>query len=215
MDDDVRRRIFEPFFTTKAVGQGTGLGLAMVHGIMKQHLGWVSCDSTHGRGTRFDLYLPVVEESWPADESSGVSPSAATPLRSPAVVRTAPATPATVLLVDDEAMIRTLARAVLESDGFAVVEAEDGVDAVEKFRNGHAGIDLVILDLTMPRMSGRDAFRHMTDIHPAARILFSSGYSADDVSDLDGAAGMLSKPYRPDHLLATVRKVLARDFVDA
>ena len=120
-----------------------------------------------------------------------------------------------VLLVDDESMIRAIARAVLESAGFAVIEAEDGVEAVEKFREGLDVIDLVILDLTMPRMSGRDAFRQMIELRPGVRVLFSSGYTTDDVSELGRAAGMLSKPYRPDNLLAAVRKALARDLVEA
>jgi PAS domain S-box-containing protein len=210
MDEDVRRRIFEPFFTTKAVGQGTGLGLAMVHGIMKQHGGWVACDTKAGAGTRFDLYFPVSAMAVRAAEPPAVPPP-------PAVVRTPPprTSRGTVLLVDDEALIRNVARAVLESAGFAVVEAEDGIDAVEKFRDAPPGtFGLVILDLTMPRMSGRDAFRQILDLDPAACILFSSGYSNDDVSELAGAAGMLTKPYRPDNLLAAVRKALAREVVE-
>jgi CheY-like chemotaxis protein len=117
--------------------------------------------------------------------------------------------------VDDEVMIRNLARAVLEAEGYSVIEAEDGVDAVEKFRDAHDRIDLVILDLTMPRMSGRDAARKMSEIHTAVRILFSSGYSADDVSEMDSAVGMLSKPYRPDNLMAAVRKALAHGLIEA
>jgi CheY-like chemotaxis protein len=210
MEEDVRRRIFEPFFTTKAVGQGTGLGLAMVHGIMRQHGGWVACESTAGVGTRFDLFFPVAAEA----ARSAAAPAAPPP---PATVRTPPPRGGrgTVLLVDDEALIRSVARAVLESAGYDVVEAEDGVDAVEKFRDAAAGaFELVILDLTMPRMSGRDAYRHILDLDPAARILFCSGYSNDDVSELGGAAGLLAKPYRPDNLLAAVRKALSRNLVE-
>jgi CheY-like chemotaxis protein len=90
-----------------------------------------------------------------------------------------------------------------------VLLAEDGTDAVETFAQHHAEIDLVVLDVTMPRMSGRDAFRHMVQLVPDARILFSTGYSADDVAGLDGAIGLLSKPYRPHDLLAAVRAALA------
>ncbi|HEY2784377.1 MAG TPA: PAS domain S-box protein [Fimbriiglobus sp.] len=216
MVEDVRRRIFEPFFTTKAVGQGTGLGLAMVHGIMKQHGGWVACESQYGVGTRFDLYFPVAGEVvWETELGGAISPSSATPVRSAETARPLPAAPATILLVDDEVMIRNLARAVLEAEGYSVIEAEDGVDAVEKFRDAHDRIDLVILDLTMPRMSGRDAARKMSEIHTAVRILFSSGYSADDVSEMDSAVGMLSKPYRPDNLMAAVRKALAHGLIEA
>jgi CheY-like chemotaxis protein len=111
--------------------------------------------------------------------------------------------------VDDETMIRQLGRAVLESAGYTVLEAEDGAIAMEIFREQHAQIDLVILDLTMPRLSGRDVFRQIQTIDPAARVLFSSGYSADDLSELDGAKGLLSKPYRPPDLLMAVCQAIA------
>jgi CheY-like chemotaxis protein len=113
-----------------------------------------------------------------------------------------------VLLVDDEALIRGLAKAVLEGAGFNVIEAEDGAEAVELFRARASDIQLVILDLTMPRMSGRDAFQAICEIDPAARVLFSSGYSAEDLSDLNGAVGMLPKPYRPAQLLSAVEDAL-------
>ena len=115
----------------------------------------------------------------------------------------------TILWVDDEAMIRQLARVVLEAAGYTVLEAEDGAEAVDVFRRERERIDLVILDLTMPRLSGRDAFRQIQGIDPAARVLFSSGYSADDLSEVEGARGLLSKPYRPPDLLAAVRRAVA------
>jgi CheY-like chemotaxis protein len=97
----------------------------------------------------------------------------------------------------------------LETAGYAVIEAEDGAEAVEVFRREHERIDLVLLDLTMPRLSGRDAFRAIREIDPGARVLFSSGYSADNLSEVDGAKGLLSKPYRPPDLLAAVRRAVA------
>jgi two-component system, cell cycle sensor histidine kinase and response regulator CckA len=111
--------------------------------------------------------------------------------------------------VDDEDMIRCLARSILEAAGFRVLEAQDGADAVELFRREYPRIDLVILDLTMPRLSGRDAFRSMTAIDPDARVMFSSGYSADDLSDVTGAVGLLAKPYRPQELVSAVRRALS------
>jgi DNA-binding response OmpR family regulator len=114
----------------------------------------------------------------------------------------------TVLLVDDEAMIRELGRMTLERAGYRVLLAEDGADAVDVFREQFPVIDLVILDLTMPRLSGQDAFRELRAIDPAARILFSSGYSADDVADIEGSLGLLSKPYRPNDLLVAVENAL-------
>jgi CheY-like chemotaxis protein len=108
-------------------------------------------------------------------------------------------------------MIRELGRAVLSAAGYRVLLADDGLEAVELFRHRHAEIDLVILDLTMPRMSGRDAFDRMVEIAPAARILFSSGYSAEAIADAEGALGLLAKPYRPHELTAAVRAALERD----
>jgi two-component system cell cycle sensor histidine kinase/response regulator CckA len=197
---EVRAKIFEPFFTTKGVGKGTGLGLAMVQSIIEQHAGWVECHSEVGKGTRFDVFLPRCE--LPAEPPPALPPPAVTPMPRPDRVRT-------VLVVDDEAMIRDLARAVLETGGYRVLEAHDGEEAVEVFRGQAAAIDLVVLDLTMPRMSGRDTFRALVDIQPSARVMFSSGYSADDLSDTTGVIGMLPKPYRPIELLSAVGRALA------
>ncbi len=203
MPADVRARIFEPFFTTKPIGHGTGLGLPMVHGIVQQHSGWIECETAPGRGTRFDLYLPratAPAAPRPADRrNSTPAPDVDTP---------PPVGARTVLLVDDEDMIRCLGRSVLEQAGYRVLEAHDGADAVDLFRREHDHIDLVILDLTMPRLSGRDAFRSMTAIAPEARVLFSSGYSSDDLSDVTGAVGLLAKPYRPQELVTAVRRAL-------
>jgi two-component system cell cycle sensor histidine kinase/response regulator CckA len=205
MPADVRAKMYEPFFTTKGVGKGTGLGLAMVQSIIEQHHGWVECESEVGRGTRFEVFLPRGEASLldPPSEVrlSDPRPAAVTPMPADERVRT-------VLVVDDEPMIRDLARAVLETSGYRVLEAHDGEHAVEVFREHMADIDLVVLDLTMPRMSGRDTFRALVDLEPGARVMFSSGYSADDLSDTTGVIGMLPKPYRPTELLSAVGRAM-------
>jgi PAS domain S-box-containing protein len=199
MTDEVKRRLFEPFFTTKGPGKGTGLGLPMVHGIVKQHRGWIAVRSSLGEGTRVELNLPV------SDLASTPLPRAGMQL---ALAPPASGDSPTVLLVDDEAMIRDLGSAVLTKAGYRVLTADDGVHAVELFTRNHPDIDLVILDVTMPRMSGRDAIRHMTEIDPSARILFSTGYTTDDLAEVDGSIGLLSKPYRPQELVAAVRAAL-------
>jgi PAS domain S-box-containing protein len=198
MDAETRARIFEPFFTTKGLGQGTGLGLAMVFGIVRSHGGWIDCYSEVGQGTRFDVYLP---RSRAAAAAAVVLPPR------PAGGRE------TVLVVDDEPMIRNLARTVLASYGYQTLQAEDGQEAVEIFEREHEGVDLVLMDLTMPRLSGQDAFQEMRRIDPRVRVLFASGYSSEHVAvpNQQGVLGFISKPYRPHELAAAVRAALDED----
>ncbi|MDB5307351.1 MAG: hypothetical protein JWO38_1553, partial [Gemmataceae bacterium] len=152
---------------------------------------------------------PAGAARYPAPDVA-TAPSAPTPLPAPwPGPRAGPPADTTILLVDDEEMIRDLGRLILERAGYRVLTADDGADAVEVFARERDRVGLVILDVTMPRMSGRDAFRHMTRIAPAARILFSTGYSAEDIAELDGALGLLSKPYRPHELLGAVRDALS------
>lgn len=218
-------RIFEPFFTTKEVGKGTGLGLPMVLGIVKQHQGWLRCNSTWGQGTCMELYLPAegnlaaVPGAGPrSDNFTTVKASVETSRRmapnNSAILSTngfhsTQVSRRRILLVDDEAMIRDIGRAALTSAGYEVLLAEDGAEAVEVFQREYERIDLVILDVMMPRLSGRDAFRQMTAIVPDIRVLFSTGYSSEELTELDGAVGLLTKPYRPQELLAAVEAALA------
>ena len=215
MAADVRARVFEPFFTTKPVGQGTGLGLAMVHGIVQQHAGWVECESAPGRGTRFDLYLPQAGPDHrpppPVRRGRGADTDSDCHAHRPGTTLEMPSLPSftgTVLLADDEDTIRAIARTVLEGVGFHVVEAADGLQAIDLFRRHQPAITLVVLDLMMPGASGRQVFEAVTALDPGARVLFSSGYSADDLSDLAGSAGLLPKPYRPADLIAAVEAAL-------
>jgi PAS domain S-box-containing protein len=193
-------RIFEPFFTTKAPDKGTGLGLAMVFGIIKQHHGWITCCSKVGEGSRFDLYLPRYQ------------PQTETVVAPPDGRPTAARGHETILLVDDEPMIRNLGRTILQRYGYQVLLAEDGLQAVEVFRRHASGIDLVILDLTMPRLSGRDAFRRLRQLDPDVRVLFASGYSAEHLTEEEHTRvlGFVSKPYRPQELAQRVREALDR-----
>jgi two-component system, cell cycle sensor histidine kinase and response regulator CckA len=215
MTEEVRARIFEPFFTTKEIGKGTGLGLPMVQGIVKQHRGWITCTTAPGAGTRLDLYLPPADLATTARSvhRSGLpatAPPAPRPVESePKRAHDAGDTRTTVLLVDDEEMIRDIGRAVLDRAGYRVLTADDGVEAVDVFTRERERVSLVILDVTMPRMSGRDAFRHLVELNPNARVLFSTGYSGGDLEELDGSVGLLGKPYRPHELVAAVKAALA------
>ncbi|HLN26860.1 MAG TPA: PAS domain S-box protein [Gemmataceae bacterium] len=196
---EIKQRIFEPFFTTKGPGKGTGLGLAMVFGIVKQHEGWIDCYSEVDQGTRFDIYLP--RYCVPHETAATCAPA-----QLPCSGHE------TILLVDDEPMIRNLGRAILERYGYQVVLAEDGQQAVDIYRHGPESIDLVILDLTMPRLSGHDAFRQLLQLDPDVRVLFASGYSAEHVSEADHERllGFVGKPYQPQDLARTVRSALDR-----
>jgi CheY-like chemotaxis protein len=214
MTPAVKARLFEPFFTTKEPGKGTGLGLPMVQGIVKQHRGWVDCTTVPDCGTRIDLYLPAATGITAPVGSRFVhlGRSIADTLVTPPPVVAAPATGPgagrTVLLVDDEAMIRTLGRVTLERAGYEVLTAEDGADAVVVYTRERDRIDLVVMDVTMPRMSGPEAYRHIVRSAPDARVLFATGYSPDDIAELDTAVGLLNKPYRPAELLAAVGDAL-------
>ncbi len=197
---EVLPRIFEPFFTTKGQGKGSGLGLAMVFGIIRQHQGWIACHSTPGQGTRFDIYLPRLPGG--TEVLSSASPSAHS--------RTG-----TVLVVEDNEMLRTLAATLLRRNGFGVILAEDGQEALEVFARDRGRIDVVLLDLTMPRLSGREALRHLRRIDPGVRIIFTSGYAetARDQLAEEGAQGFLAKPYRERDLIETLRAVLTAPVV--
>jgi PAS domain S-box-containing protein len=196
---EVRGRIFEPFFTTKEPGTGTGLGLAMVFGIVKQHQGWIEFTSEPGRGTRFDVYLPLYR---------GTSTRSAVPDETPAPGEVRQ----TILFADDEAGVRRIAAQVLGERGYRVLLAGDGQAAVDLFREHWRAIDLVVLDLRMPRMSGRDALRAIRKIDPGARVLVTSGHADDyqGVVDAEKVAGCLRKPWTVDELDRALRSALVR-----
>ncbi|HYT89710.1 MAG TPA: PAS domain S-box protein [Gemmataceae bacterium] len=197
MPPEVRQRLFEPFFTTKETGKGTGLGLAMVFGIVKHHKGWIDCESAVGKGTCFDIYLSRHVPETP------VCPP-------PVVPATAPAGRETILLVDDEPLIRQLGSVILQRQGYKVLLASDGLEALEVYREHRDHIDLVILDLTMPRLSGRDTLKRLVEMNPDVRVMFSSGYSSEQVtaSEYRQVLGFIPKPYRADELAAQLWSTL-------
>jgi PAS domain S-box-containing protein len=199
MPAEVRARIFEPFFTTKEIGKGTGLGLAMVFGIVRQHKGWVECQSELGVGTCFDIYLPRTDVAGPQMVSSRPEAPVATGQE-------------TILVADDEPVVRRLTATVLRKQGYKALEAEDGQQAVDLYSREHARIDLAVLDLTMPVLSGQDAFRQMLQINPQARVMFASGYAAEQVGELEAERilGFVKKPFRPQELVKQIQDALKR-----
>jgi len=199
MDQETLNRIFEPFFTTKEVGKGTGLGLATVYGIVKQHQGWIEVRSELGKGTTFKIFLPASKRKLePASERS-VSP---THFRGHQE---------TILLVEDEPVLRELARTVLQSYNYKVLEASHGLEAVEIFETQNGAVDLLLTDMVMPEgMTGRELAEKLRAAKPELKIIYTSGYSADVMGpDLESMDAMfLQKPYPPPQLAQTVRSCL-------
>jgi PAS domain S-box-containing protein len=195
---EVQAHLFEPFFTTKEPGRGTGLGLSTVYGIVKQHHGHIEVESQVERGTTFRIHLPRVEAE------------AGTEAR-PAGSRGQPGGTETIVVVEDESALRDLIGRILEHSGYTVITAADGLEALEAIKAHDGGIDLVITDLVMPRLGGRELAARLRDSHPKTRVLYLSGYSAESVEkpgEPSPDARLLQKPFTPAALLQATREVL-------
>ncbi len=197
MPPEVLEKAFEPFFTTKPEGKGTGMGLATVYGIIKQHNGLVHCYSEVGKGTTFKVYLPMSERPAVHVESKieGL-PAGGTE---------------TILVAEDEDMVRTVAQKVLESAGYHVITAKDGAEAVDLIKANPESVDLLLLDVVMPRLGGRQAYEKIAAINPHIPVLFSSGYTENAVHTnfvIKEGVELLQKPYGAHQLLQTVRRIL-------
>ena len=190
-------RIFDPFFTTKAHGKGTGLGLSMVFGIVKNHGGCVDVRSETGAGSVFRVILPGSSEGAVNEKA--------------AMDQTLPRGRGKILLVDDQEPVREVAKDMLEALGYEVITAADGLEGVSRYRDLWREIDLAILDMVMPNMSGGDCFRRMKQINPKARVVLSSGYSMDgSIQDVmnKGILAFIQKPYRLEELSRVVGTVV-------
>jgi len=197
MDAATRARMFEPFFTTKAPGKGTGLGLATVYGLVKQHGGGIEVDSEPGRGTRFRIYFPPAEEAAVPAQASGGEPAARGGSE-------------TVLVVEDDDQLRRSAKRILEDAGYQVVTAADGLEALEALRQT-AGVRLVFSDLVMPRLGGRALYDAARREGVTIPFLFASGYSDPDRGgSLDPALPLMHKPWMATDLLGRIRAILDR-----
>jgi CheY-like chemotaxis protein len=198
-------RIFEPFFTTKDIGKGTGLGLATVYGIIKQHRGWITVDSQIGAGTTFHVFLPATTKPAPP---AAPPPDPGTPTRGGLE---------TILVVEDEPALRSLVRGILEHSGYTVLEAASGKAALEVWEQHRDRIDLLLTDMIMPDgVNGRELAVKLQATLPTLRILYTSGYSPDVVGAdfvLEEGVNFLAKPYSPRQLAETVRNCLDRTSV--
>jgi two-component system, cell cycle sensor histidine kinase and response regulator CckA len=197
MDRDTLEHIFEPFYTTKGVGEGTGLGLAMVYGIVKQHGGYIMCYSKPGQGTTFKIFFPAEPSHYETGRES--------------LKPTSRGGTETILLVDDEVLIRDLGERILNRVGYTVITASNGKEALEIYRKKQSRIGLVILDLIMPEMGGKQCLEEMLKICPQAKVLIASGYRANGPAKEAvgaGAKGFVTKPYDMNRMIQTVRDVL-------
>lgn len=200
MDEEIRARIFEPFFSTKSVGKGTGLGLSIVYGIVKQHNGDISVYSEPGKGSTFKIYLPLADGS--VLKSEGYAAEA------PAVGGTE-----TILIGEDSDEVRRLAKDILTYGGYTVILARDGEDALDRFRENADHIDMLLLDVVMPKRNGKEVYDEVRRLKPGTKVLFMSGYTANIIHKkgvLEEGLNFIPKPLSPDRLLRKVREVLSQ-----
>jgi PAS domain S-box-containing protein len=201
MNEEILEHVFEPFYTTKEVGKGTGLGLAMVYGIVKNHEGYILCYSEPHTGTTFKIYLPAMEQDGSRKKVRNIESRIA---RGTEII----------LLVDDEEYIRELGEELLGDAGYTVLTASNGEGALRFYEKEKEQIDLVILDLVIPGMGGKKCYEEILKINPQAKILIVSGYSANGPGKeaLEaGAKGFVGKPFDVEHMLETVRAILDQD----
>jgi len=201
MDEGTRLQIFDPFFTTKEIGKGTGLGMAVVYGIIKQHDGQITVDSEPGHGTTFRIFLPLTVST---ENEIVVDETYDKPCRGTE----------TILLAEDDEPVRNMTLSLLESFGYEVIAAVDGEEAVQKYRENRERIQLLLFDMVMPVKNGIDAYEEIREIEPGMKVIFASGYATEAVhlkALADDNIMSISKPYLPSSLLAMVRSVLNRE----
>jgi len=199
INEDIRERIFDPFFTTKEVGKGTGLGLSMVYGIVKQHNGIIELDSEAGKGTTFRIYLPLIEPVSKKEQG-----------KSPVFLQ---GNMETILVAEDDMVVMGLLKGLLEKNGYNVITATNGEEAVRKFIDHRDSIRLILLDVIMPRKNGKEVYDEIIGIRSDIKAIFMSGYT-NDIIDWKGALqediNLISKPVRPADLLLKLREVLEK-----
>lgn len=197
MDEETKKKIFEPFFTTKEVGKGTGLGLAIVYGIIQQHNGYINVYSEHGLGTIFKIYLPIAKSETGKTESDfddeihrGTE---------------------TILVADDDMEVTAITNTIFLDAGYKVILANDGQSAVDKFKENLDNIQLILLDIIMPKKNGREVYEEIKKVQPSVKAVFTSGYTEDIINQkmvIEEGLNFIMKPIMPTELLKKVREVL-------
>jgi PAS domain S-box-containing protein len=203
MEEGVKQNIFQPFFTTKSVGKGSGLGLAVTYGIVKQHNGFIDAASFPGEGTTFTIYLPVVEAEVVQDQGGDSSPV------KPGVE--------TILLAEDDPDTREIMSELLEMSGYIVLVAGDGEEAISVFWANKDRIQLVLVDVRMPKKNGRAVYEEIKKAHPGMKILFISGYTADIIDShgiREEGLNFISKTAKPEEILTKIREILDKQELD-
>ncbi|MDH4246873.1 MAG: response regulator, partial [Deltaproteobacteria bacterium] len=201
MKPEVQERIFEPFFTTKGPERGTGLGLSTVYGIVRKHGGWIEVESSLGKGSKFRVFLPLIQEERRPES-----------LQAPTEDWDRIATE-TILIGEDDMGVRLLTKEILESKGYRVLDAGDGAETLEVFKAHRNEIDMVLLDMVMPKISGRDVYEEIRAASPSVPVVFSTGYTNQmvDTEYLEThKLTLMQKPYSPSQLFRTIREVLAK-----
>jgi len=210
---DIRDKIFEPFFSTKEVGKGTGLGLSTVYGIVKQTGGFIYVDSEEGKGTTFSIFLPRHHaEREVQAEVSGANGATKEAVAEPAKARTDLTGQGTILLVEDEEGLRSLNARGLRSRGYSVIEASNGIEAMEVLEENNGDVDLVVSDVVMPEMDGPTLLKTMRERNPDVKIIFVSGYAEDAFEKSlpeNQQFAFLPKPFTLSQLVAAVKETMA------
>lgn len=199
MNAETKSQIFDPFFTTKEQGKGTGLGLSVVYGVIQDHRGFISVESAVGYGTTFSLYLPVPQEEEKIQETKDIQS------------KKSQRGSETILFVEDEDLLREVVQSALESNGYKVLIATNGREAVEIYKKHYKDISLVLTDIGLPKLTGIDEFALLKAINSDVKVMFASGFiSIETRSELlkEGAKGFLSKPYDLVEVLQRIREVL-------
>lgn len=200
MDEETMKHIFEPFFTTKEVGKGTGMGLAMAYGVVQNHGGFITVESSLKKGSRFIIYLPLLEGAL----KEGVSEMGEFIQLEKSKGR--------ILIIEDEKSIRSFTKKTLEEIGYEVIEAVDGIEAIEIYKREKDNLDLVILDLILPKLNGIDVFKRIKELNPAQKVIISTGYGLkshlEELFGKDTVAAFLEKPYTYITLTTALKKAL-------